>query len=40
MMVKDHRTDYEAGDANKVLDGNLDPFIEAYLSWNATGKKA
>jgi peptide chain release factor 2 len=39
MMVKDHRTDYEAGDANKVLDGNLDPFIESYLSWNATGKK-
>jgi peptide chain release factor 2 len=40
MMVKDHRTDYEAGDANKVLDGNLDPFIEAYLSWNVTGKNS
>lgn len=30
-MVKDHRTGYETGDANKVMDGNLDEFIEAYL---------
>lgn len=30
-MVKDHRTDYEAGNAAGVLDGDLDGFIEAYL---------
>ncbi len=30
-MVKDHRTGYESGNAEAVLDGRLDPFIEAYL---------
>lgn len=30
-MVKDHRTDTEIGNAGSVLDGNIDPFIEAYL---------
>jgi peptide chain release factor 2 len=30
-MVKDHRTGAEVGDASRVLDGALDPFIEAYL---------
>jgi peptide chain release factor 2 len=30
-MVKDHRTDYETGNTQAVLDGNLDGFIEAYL---------
>jgi len=30
-MVKDHRTDYEVGNAEAVLDGRLDDFIEAYL---------
>lgn len=33
-MVKDHRTDYEVGNAQGVLDGNLDGFIEAYLRAN------
>jgi peptide chain release factor 2 len=30
-MVKDHRTDYEVGDANRVLGGDLDGFVRAYL---------
>jgi peptide chain release factor 2 len=30
-MVKDHRTDYEIGDTNRVLDGDLDGFVRAYL---------
>ncbi|HYB54070.1 MAG TPA: peptide chain release factor 2 [Thermoanaerobaculia bacterium] len=30
-MVKDHRTGYETGDTDRVLDGGLTPFIEAYL---------
>ena len=30
-MVKDHRTDFEMGDAARVLDGDLDGFVRAYL---------
>lgn len=30
-MVKDHRTNYETGDVQKVMDGELDGFINAYL---------
>ncbi len=30
-MVKDHRTKFEMGDAERVLDGDLNPFIKAYL---------
>ncbi len=30
-MVKDHRTSVEVGDVDRVLDGDLDRFIEAYL---------
>lgn len=30
-MVKDHRTGYETGNGQAVLDGDLDPFINAYL---------
>jgi peptide chain release factor 2 len=30
-MVKDHRTNYETGNAQSVLDGKLDAFMEAYL---------
>ncbi|MBS5888906.1 MAG: peptide chain release factor 2 [Clostridium sp.] len=32
-MVKDHRTEYSVGDIQKVMDGNLDGFIDAYLKW-------
>lgn len=31
-MVKDHRTDTESGNVNAVLDGDIDNFIEAYLT--------
>jgi len=30
-MVKDHRTDFEMGDANRVLAGDLDGFVRSYL---------
>ena len=30
-LIKDHRTDFEMGDVQAVLDGKLQPFIEAYL---------
>lgn len=36
-MVKDHRTGYETGDVQAVMDGDLQPFIEAYLRWQAAG---
>ena len=32
-MVKDHRTEEESGNVNAVLDGAIDPFINAYLRW-------
>lgn len=39
-MVKDHRTDYEVGNAQGVLNGDLTGFIEAYLRSNlANGNK-
>ena len=38
-LVKDLRTDEERGQADKVLDGDLDPFINAYLRWKALQKK-
>jgi len=37
-MVKDHRTDEEMGDANRVLDGDLDGFVRAYLLQQAKGQ--
>ena len=33
-MIKDHRTSYETGNVDRVLDGELDGFVEAYLKWN------
>ncbi|MCI6858702.1 MAG: peptide chain release factor 2 [Eubacterium sp.] len=38
-MVKDHRTGEETGNVQSVMDGNLDPFMNAYLRWVATAKK-
>jgi peptide chain release factor 2 len=37
-LVKDHRTGYEAGNAQAVLDGDLDGFVRAYLLAKAAGK--
>jgi peptide chain release factor 2 len=30
-MIKDHRTKFEVGDVDRVMDGDLDPFIRSYL---------
>jgi len=35
-MVKDHRTSYEMGDVQRVLDGDLDDFVRAFLLSNAS----
>jgi peptide chain release factor 2 len=34
-LVKDARTDVESGNIQAVLDGKLEPFVEAFLKWNA-----
>ena len=40
-LIKDHRTNYEVGDVDRVLDGDLDGFIEAYLqTFVKKGEKA
>jgi peptide chain release factor 2 len=36
-MVKDHRTKVEVGDVNRILDGDVDGFIKAYLMKKANG---
>ena len=38
-MVKDHRTDVETGNVQKIMDGEIDMFIEAYLRMNPKEKK-
>jgi peptide chain release factor 2 len=38
-MVKDHRTDYEKGNIQAVLDGELDDFITEYLRRKKPAKK-
>jgi peptide chain release factor 2 len=34
-MVNDHRTELKVGDVQAVMDGALDPFIEAFLKLHA-----
>ncbi len=36
-MVKDHRTKHEVGDVERVLGGDVDPFIKSYLMAKASG---
>ncbi|HEX6423698.1 MAG TPA: peptide chain release factor 2 [Acidimicrobiales bacterium] len=36
-MVKDLRSEHETGNVSAVLDGDLDPFMEAYLQWRRAG---
>jgi peptide chain release factor 2 len=38
-MIKDHRTKFEAGDVDRVLDGDLDPFVRSYLMAKKTKGK-
>jgi len=38
-MVKDHRTGVEVGNVEAVMDGDIDKFIVAYLTWQARGNK-
>ena len=38
-MVKDHRTDHETGNAQAVLEGKIDEFIEAYLKDQGPGSR-
>ena len=37
-MVKDHRTNEERAQVDAVMDGDIDPFINAYLKWIALKK--
>ena len=37
-LVKDHRTNEEVGNVDAVMDGNIDPFINAYLKWMSIRK--
>ncbi len=36
-MIKDHRTKLQVGDVNRVLDGDIDPFIKTYLMQKSSG---
>lgn len=37
-LVKDHRTDYETGDVNRIMNGGIDEFIEVYLKKACRGE--
>ena len=35
-LVKDHRTNHEVGNAEKILDGDLDSFMDSFLRWSVS----
>jgi peptide chain release factor 2 len=37
-LIKDHRTGVETSNVDRVLDGELDSFIEGYLKWDLKRK--
>ena len=37
-LVKDHRTNYEVGNVQAVMDGDLNGFIDSFLKWNINNK--
>ena len=37
-MIKDHRTGIDVGNVDRILDGDLDEFVEAYLKWKLEQK--
>jgi peptide chain release factor 2 len=39
-MIKDHRTKLSIGDVDRVLDGDIDSLIHAFLVWKKTGRTA
>ena len=39
-LVKDHRTGYETSNGQAVMDGAIDPFVEAYLKYQAKEKSS
>jgi peptide chain release factor 2 len=39
-LVKDHRTGQEIPQVDQVMDGGIDPFINAYLNWKLASKAA
>jgi peptide chain release factor 2 len=39
-LIKDHRTGYETGDVLRVMDGAIDPLLQAYLQWQGRKNEA
>lgn len=39
-LIKDHRTKFQVGDVDRVLDGDIDPFIHSYLVARKNGRAA
>jgi peptide chain release factor 2 len=39
-LIKDHRTKLGVGDVDRVLDGDMEPFMHSYLVWKHTGRIA
>jgi peptide chain release factor 2 len=39
-LIKDHRTKLGIGDVDRILDGDMEPFMHAWLVWKRTGRIA